>query len=166
MHSMAIDTRWNIRITFSDKGCPVDAVLVEVIDLGVAFLACLRDACARLGGWLYIVGPVAVGAHCSIGITGGQGLLMDAVQCRLVLVLVASGAGGVLLQGEVPPRPGRHLRMRKAADVGMALHAGVALLTVDRAIVGCPVNGQVKLLAGRKIRRQPGGAVAGKAGLV
>jgi hypothetical protein len=71
---------------------------------------------------------------------------MDRVESRLVLVGMALGARGVSFQDVVAPGLGRHLWVGEGGVARMAVHAGKALLAVDRLLEHFGLDGDVERL--------------------
>lgn len=95
-------------------------------------------------------------------IPSSQRVLMNAVQCTLVLILVAAGASGIHGQAYFPAGDGSNLWMRILGDCSVALHTGVSSRAVDRIVVDLRVNGQIEYFPGWQCDLLVGRTVTGE----
>jgi hypothetical protein len=107
VNTMTIDTSRNVLVTLFCKSSTVYALLIGIVNGAMAFGTSLRNdkTCAEqqfpcifigqpaLGMWV-----MTIGTDRCICISGGIRLLMDTIQCFLVLIVMTLSTGEIQLQ--------------------------------------------------------------------
>ena len=149
--AMAIGASGDIPI-LSDQRFAVDALLVELVDLGVTGPAGERHLRAVGDGLARIVGAVAVGADCGFRVTSASRHSVDVVVGFGVLIQMAAPAGIGPFDGERPSVERRYRVVGKGGDVGVAHGARDVERAVHRRLVLFDVELEVEQFTARKGR--------------
>ncbi len=163
MDTVTVGAGGNVRVAGQQPGT-VNARLIPVVDLRMAIATRMRDFDrwhAALGD---VVGAVAVGTHGSLDVPALQCLGMNRIQRLGEFDFVTRRTHFVMVDRVLPQVGGAQLTVRVCLDVLVA--HGARQVTVDRTLVGGPIEGHVEGLAGLQGRGQAGSVVTGEAGFV